>query len=103
VAQRLSSTTLLGKILLLQRLLTLSANIEQKMIRKMNYREHYYPNQTEHDARDMEVHISMSLSHVRLATTADFVSRPLYRAAAASCNVQPRYVFHDFCVDTLGS
>lgn len=28
------------------------------MIRKMNYREHYYPNQTEPDARDMEVHIS---------------------------------------------
>jgi hypothetical protein len=28
------------------------------MIRKMNYREHYYPNQTDHDTRDMEVHIS---------------------------------------------
>jgi hypothetical protein len=40
------------------------------MIRKMNYREHYYPNQTEHDARDMEVHISkyypswLSLQHI---------------------------------------
>jgi hypothetical protein len=33
------------------------------MIRKMNYREHYYPNQTEHDARDMEVHISMFFSY----------------------------------------
>jgi hypothetical protein len=33
------------------------------MIRKMNYREQYYLNQTEHDARDMEVHISMFLSY----------------------------------------
>jgi len=32
----------------------------KKMLRQLNYKDHYYPNQTETEARDMEVHISKS-------------------------------------------
>ncbi|KAH3999716.1 hypothetical protein HBH98_085850 [Parastagonospora nodorum] len=38
-----------------------------KMLRKMNYRDHYYPNQTEHNARDMEVHINHCIEQLRQA------------------------------------
>ena len=54
----------------------------------MNYRDHYYPNQTSHDARDMEVHISMhSTPRTDVIREADYLSRSLHRAIATNAHV----------------
>ncbi|PVH96579.1 hypothetical protein DM02DRAFT_534899 [Periconia macrospinosa] len=38
-----------------------------KMIRQMNYRDHYFSNQTEKAAKDMEVHINHCIEQLRQA------------------------------------
>jgi hypothetical protein len=70
------------------------------MIRKMNYREYYYPNKTEHDARDMEVHISMCCSHQESCSMTN-LDRPLHRTAATICDVHPRHILHHIRLDAL--
>jgi len=50
---------------------TRASLMRQKMIRQLNYRDHYFGNHTEHDARDLEVHISKRLFSAELMKNAN--------------------------------